>query len=237
MSLDQLVPAPQALKTVLKDAEPVGKETLPLSVASNRILAQDAAALRTQPPFDASAMDGYAVRAGDVSTLPARLEITGTSRAGVPYGSRLADGTAVRIFTGAIVPERADTIIIQENTTREDNRVIIHGSTKPGRYIRKSGLDFSQGEVLLKTGQMLTPARLSLAASMNHPQLTVYTKPKVAILATGDELVMPGETTNEGQIIASNTFGLAATVHASGGQILDLGISADTSEALKKQTQ
>ncbi|MCG6857358.1 MAG: molybdopterin molybdotransferase MoeA [Salaquimonas sp.] len=218
-----LVPVPEALELVLAAAAPQGEETVALKDAAFRVLSRDLAAKRTQPPFAASAMDGYAVRADDVAAPPAELRVIGTSAAGHPFGGALGAGEAVRIFTGASVPAGADTVIIQENTQADDNSVTIEKGEAKGRHIRVAGLDFREGDVLLKRGTVLGPQQLSLAASMNHARLPVYARPKVALIATGDELVMPGETLHDGAIIASNTFGIAAIIEAAGGEVLDMG--------------
>ena len=233
MSLKELVPADKALEIVLDGVQPIGLEMLPLRLAANKTLAQDLISLRTQPPFDASAMDGYAVLQSDVASLPASLNVIGESKAGTPFDSPVSKGQAVRIFTGAVIPEGADTIIIQENTNAGDGTVEVFTGTPQGKFVRKAGLDFSEGEVLLKAGDTLTPYRLALAASMNHAQVPCYAQAKVAMISTGDELVMPGEATAPGQIIASNTFGIAASIANCDAEVIDLGIAGDTRDALR----
>jgi molybdopterin molybdotransferase len=232
MSIDRLIPADEALGIVLESARPGVTEETPLLQAAGRILAEDLVSLRTQPPFDASAMDGYAVRASDVSSTPATLKTIGESRAGMPFEGSLQAGEAVRVFTGAVVPENADTIIIQENTTARDGDVEIHEASPAGKFIRKAGLDFGKGETLLRQGDMLTASRIALAASMNHATLKTHVQPRVGIIATGDELVQPGEATGPGQIIASNTFGIHSMVTDCGGEAVNLGIVADEVAAL-----
>ena len=231
-----LVPVPEALEMVLAEAAPQVEETVALKDAAFRVLSRDLAAKRTQPPFAASAMDGYAVRAADVSSAPVELRLVGTSAAGHPFKGEVGAGEAARIFTGAPVPEGADTVIIQENTQARDGGVLVEKGEAAGRHIRPAGLDFKQGDVLLKRGVMLGPQQLSLAASMNHARLPVHVRPKVALIATGDELMLPGETPDgelrEGAIIASNTFGIAAIVTAAGGELVDMGIVKDDAEAL-----
>lgn len=237
MSLDRLIPAEDALEIVLDGVQSIGEEILALNNASGRTLVSDLASLRTQPPFDASAMDGYAVLQRDVTSLPVKLTIIGESKAGTPFDKPVITGEAVRIFTGAVIPEGADTIIIQENTQRDGDIVTVLEGTAQGKYVRKAGLDFKTSEVLLNKGDVLTPYKLALAASMNHPEVAVFKRPTVAMLSTGDELVMPGEATLPGQIIASNTFGISASVENCGAQLLDLGIVIDAREALKAQFQ
>lgn len=237
MSPSELIPAEKALRIVLDGAKAIGEEKLALNKAANRILSQDLVSLRTQPPFDASAMDGYAVKQSDVTSLPVCLRIIGESKAGTPFDHPVAQGEAVRIFTGAVVPQGADTIIIQENTNPGDGSVEVLTGTPQGKFIRNAGLDFQMGETLLKAGDVLTPYRLALAASMNHAELPVYKKAKVAMISTGDELVMPGEATLPGQIIASNTFGIAASIQNCGAEVLDIGIAGDTKTALHAKLQ
>jgi molybdopterin molybdotransferase len=211
---------------------PVSVENLPLSQAHGRYLAADVAALRTQPPFPASAMDGYAVRAEDLAP-GAQLTVIGESAAGHRFDGLLASGEAVRIFTGAPVPPGADTILIQENAQGVGGPVItaLQGEP-PGRFIRPAGLDFREGQTLLKAGLRLGAAQLSLAASMGHATLSVRRRPRIAILATGDELVPPGSPCGPDQIISSNNFGLAAQIIEAGGEPVDLGIASDDLAAL-----
>lgn len=228
-----LLPVDEALERLIADARPLPAEPVPLAQAAGRVLAEPIAALRTQPPFDASAMDGYAVRADDIATLPARLKLLGTAAAGHGYAGRVGRGEAVRIFTGAPLPEGADTIVIQENTRAvADDAVDVVEGVARGRHIRACGLDFREGEALLPAGRVLDPAALSLAASANHPALPVVRKPLVAIVATGDELVQPGTTIGPDQIVASNMYGVAAIVEAAGGRVLDLGIVRDRHDAV-----
>jgi molybdopterin molybdotransferase len=223
-----LLPVSDALARVLDSArEPLAHELVPLAQARGRTLAQDVAALRTQPPFPASAMDGYAVRAADIASVPARLNVIGESAAGRRFTGAVAAGEAVRIFTGAPVPDGADTILIQENTRAEDGAVVALESETQGRYVRRAGLDFSTGDVLLKKGRRLGPPELALAAAMNHPALPVTRQPRVALLATGDELVRPGEDIGPDQIVASNTFAVRAYAENAGAEVIDLGIAGD----------
>ena len=228
MSRAPLLPVSDALARVLDSArDPLPAELVPLAQARGRTLAQDVAALRTQPPFPASAMDGYAVRAADIASVPARLNVIGESAAGRRFTGAIAAGEAVRIFTGAPVPDGADTILIQENTRAEDGAVVALESETLGRYVRRAGLDFSTGDVLLKKGRRLGPPELALAAAMNHPALPVTRRPRVALLATGDELVRPGEDIGPDQIVASNTFAVRAYAENAGAEVIDLGIAGD----------
>ncbi|MEQ1944326.1 gephyrin-like molybdotransferase Glp [Mesorhizobium sp. VNQ89] len=228
-----LLPVDQALARILAGAGPGEAEIVPLAEAAGRVLAGPIQALRTQPPFDASAMDGYAVRASDVADIPACLQLVGTAAAGKLFPGEVGPGQAVRIFTGAPVPHGADTIAIQENVRPLDGDTIeVLETVAAGRHIRKRGLDFTDGETLLEAGRTLDPAALSLAASANHPALPVVRKPLVALIATGDELLPPGSATGPDQIIASNAYGVAAIAQQAGARVLDLGIAPDRIEAI-----
>ncbi len=231
--MSALLPVDEALQRLLAGAAPLEAEVVPISEAADRVLAGPLKALRTQPPFDASAMDGYAVRAKDVAEVPARLAVTGTAAAGKLFAGSVGKGEAVRILTGAPVPSGADTIAIQENVRKLDgNTIEVFETVAAGRHIRRSGLDFRKGDALLDKGRILDPAALSLAASANHPSLSVVRRPLLAIIATGDELLPPGSTPGPDQIIASNGYGLAAMARAAGARVLDLGIAPDRIEAI-----
>lgn len=228
-----LVPVDEALARLLADAEAGPAERVPLAEAAGRVLAEPVTALRTQPPFPASAMDGYAVRAADVARVPARLKIIGEAPAGRQFTGTVGRNEAVRIFTGAPVPEGADTILIQENARVAGNGEIEAMETVTvDRHIRKIGLDFVEGEQLLDKGRLLDAAALSLAAAANHPRLPVIKAPLVAIIATGDELLPPGSMTGPDQIIASNGYGVAAIAQTVGAKTLDLGIVPDRPELI-----
>jgi molybdopterin molybdotransferase len=211
-----LMSVADALSRVLAGAEPLAAEIAPLADAHGRVLAADVTALRRQPPADVSAMDGYAVRAADVASAPARLKVIGEVAAGHPFDRAVGSCEAARIFTGGVVPTGADTIVIQENTAREGETVVVNTPSGKGRHIRIAGLDFAQGAVLLAKGRRLTERDLGLAAAMNHPALPVHRRPKVAVLATGDELVMPGAEPGAGQIVYSNGFATMALVRREG---------------------
>jgi molybdopterin molybdotransferase len=223
-----LMPVSDALSAVLAGAEPLAEELVALDEAYHRILARDVAALRTQPPEAMSAMDGYAVRTADADHVKARLRVIGEVAAGRPFDRALQRGEAARIFTGGVIPEGADAVVIQEDTIAEGDHVVITEAAVKGRHIRPAGVDFREGMVLLKAGHRLSDRDLSLAASMNHPRLPVRRRPRVALLATGDELVMPGSTPGPGQIVYSNGYALRALVRAEGADPIDLGIAADT---------
>jgi molybdopterin molybdotransferase len=228
-----LVPVAEALDRLLEDVAPLPAETVPLHEGFFRVLAEPLAALRTQPPFDASAMDGYAVSAADVSAVPARLSVVGTAPAGRGFSGTIAQGQAVRVFTGAPLPAGADTIVIQENVRDlGDGRIEVLEPTDANRHVRRAGLDFREGDVLLEKGRLLDPAALSLAASGNHPAVPVVGRPLVAIIATGDELLPPGSVLGPDQIISSNAYGVAAAARSVGARALDLGIAADRNDAI-----
>jgi molybdopterin molybdotransferase len=226
-----LMPVADALAAILAGAEPLPEEMVALDAAFHRVLARDLAALRTQPPRAMSAMDGYAVRAADAGHAGARLRVIGEVAAGRPFEGKVGPGDAVRIFTGGVIPEGADAIVIQEDAAVHGDNIEIKEAAPPGRHIRRAGIDFKKGDVLLARGARLTDRDLSLAAGMNHPQLPVRRRPEVAILATGDELVMPGSTPGPGQIVYSNGYALRALARHEGAETLDLGIAADTIEA------
>lgn len=232
MTKAPLMPVEEALARVLAGAGPLGTERVALAEAQDRVLAEPLAARRTQPPFAASSMDGYAVRAADAARAPATLRVTGEVPAGALYQGRLGPGEAIRIFTGAPVPDGADAIVIQENTTREGDRVTVLQAARAGAHIRPAGLDFSAGDVLLDAGLRLLPRHLSLAASMNCTAVPARRRPKVAILATGDELVPPGVEPGPGQIVSSNSIGIAGAVARAGAEAIDLGIAPDDAAAL-----
>ena len=226
-----LMPVADALSAVLAGADPLPEEMVALDEAHRRVLARDVAALRTQPPQAMSAMDGYAVRSADASHVAARLKVIGEVAAGRPFERAVGVCEAVRIFTGGVIPDGADAVIIQEDTVTEGDGITITEAAIPGRHIRTAGVDFRQGDVLLAAGGRLTDRDLSLAAGMNYPHLPVRRRPRIAILATGDELVMPGETPGPGQIVYSNGYALRALARVEGAETIDLGIAADTLEA------
>lgn len=223
----------EALARVLADVTVIADvESVPLLEAAGRVLAEPPAARHNQPPFDASAMDGYAVRSADVVRLPATLEVIGEAAAGHGFAGAVGSGEAVRIFTGAPMPQGADAIVIQENTERRENRVIVLEGRPDGEHIRPCGGDFRAGDTPLMAGQTLAARHLLLAASMGHTKLSARRKPRVAIIATGDELVLPGEMPGPDQIVCSNPIGVAAMLRTWGAEIEFLGIARDTKASL-----
>ena len=230
-----LVPIDAALAKILTGVKPIGAEEVPLSNAHGRVLAVPLKAARAQPPFAASAMDGYAVRASDVAKVPTTLKLIGEAPAGHGFPDRVSKGQAVRIFTGAPLPAGTDTIIIQENTrANDDGTVSILETAAASSFVRAAGLDFRKGEVLLPKHTLMGAREIGLAAAMNHARISVIRRPSVALLATGDELVEPGATPRDDQIISSNTLAISAIISRFGGEPLDLGIIPDKSTHIEK---
>lgn len=217
----------EALALVLAEAKPLSGEMVPLSDALDRILAEDLFAQRTQPPAALSAMDGYAVRAADVGAAPTTLKLVGEVAAGHPFTGELRAGEAVRIFTGGVMPQGSDTVVIQEFVTRDGDKVIVNRITGRSKNVRAAGIDFAANDLLLAKGRRLTDRDLMLAAAMNYPSVSVCRRPKIAILGTGDELVLPGSKPRPGQIVYSNGFALLALVQSEGADAVDLGIAQD----------
>ncbi len=229
--MSDMITVEEALARVLASAEaPLGEERVALEEAYGRVLAKDLAALRTQPPFPNSAMDGYALRAADTLVAPATLRVIGEAAAGRAFAGAVGANEAVRIFTGAPMPSAADTIVVQEDVQRDGDgdRVTLATPARPGANLRLEGLDFREGETLIPAGRRLTPRDVALAAAANHAELPVRRHARVAILATGDELVPPGAPLGPSQIVASNTFAVAGIVEACGGIPIDFGIVRDT---------
>jgi molybdopterin molybdotransferase len=231
MAQAALMSVEEALKRVLDGAAPLAAELAPLTEAHGRVLTQDLVALRTQPPAAVSAMDGYAVRAADVATVPVTLKVIGEVAAGHPFEGTVGQGEAARIFTGGVLPPGADTIVIQENTVREGERVRVTTPSAKNRHVRAAGLDFAQGALLLRKGRRLSDRDLALAAAMNHPALPVHRRPRLAVLATGDELVMPGREPGYGEIVYSNGYATMALARREGCEVIDLGIAPDRVDA------
>ncbi len=229
-----LIPVEDALTSVLHEVTPLPAETVALDAAYRRVLAADLAARRTVPSSDVSAMDGYAVRGADVMDAPARLKVVGEVAAGHPNAHVVQSLEALRIFTGGVMPQGADTVVIQENTIRRDDWVIVNEAARKGQNVRRAGNDFREGDFLLRKGRRLNARDLALAATMNHADVPVHRRPLIALLATGDELVKPGGALKPGAVIHSNAYALSAMISADGGQVQDCGIVSDTLEATRQ---
>lgn len=226
-----MISVDQARDRILAGLKPTPAEVVALANAWNRVTAEPVRARLTQPPADVSAMDGYGVRAED-ATLGASLAVIGAAPAGHPYAGSVGAGQAVRIFTGSVIPDGADGVLLQEDTTRDGDRITVNEAVGKGRHIRRAGQDFAAGDAVIPAGRRLTARDVGLAAAANHPWLTVHRRPRVAILATGDEIAMPGEPIPTGGIVSSNSHALAAVVRAMGGDPIVLPIAADTTDAV-----
>ncbi len=209
---------------ILAAMRPTPVETVSLAEAWNRVAAEDVVARVTQPPHDVSAMDGYAVQAGSGASW---TQVVGEAAAGHPFAGVVAPGEAVRLFTGSVVPDGADAVALQEDAVRDGERVRFTAAPEFGRHIRRAGQDFRRGDVLLSAGARLGARAVGLAAAANQPWLTVHRRPVVAIQATGDEVVLPGQDIPAGGIVSSNAHVLAALVRAAGAHPLVLPVAAD----------
>lgn len=212
---------------ILSALSPLGTETISIGDAGGRVLRADVVAARSHPAADISAMDGYAVRGADVAGAPASLALIGEAPAGGMFSGTLGAGEAVRILTGGIVPKGADTIIIQENVSRDGARITVNEPGTPGKHIRRAGMDFAAGDVLARAGEMLSPAQLSLIAAGNIARVEVCARPRVAVLATGDEIVPPGAANRISDMVGSSGFALFELIRMAGGIAIDLGIVRD----------
>ena len=220
-----------AREQILARLKPTGVETIPLAEGWGRVLAAPLHARLTQPPADVSAMDGYAVRAADAG-LGATLRVIGAAPAGHPFAGAVGAGEAVRLFTGSFIPTGADAVLLQEDAVLDGSRVTVNEACTPGRHVRPGGQDFGHGEVLIPGAKPLSARDIGLAAAGNHPWLTVHRRPRIAILATGDEIALPGEAIPPGGIVSSNAHALAAFVTAAGGAPVILPIAADDLAAI-----
>lgn len=226
-----MISVDEALDHLFALARPLGTEHVPLSEAAGRVLSAPVSARRTQPPFAASAMDGYALRSSD-AVDGATLDLVGEAAAGHGYAGTVGQGQCVRIFTGAPLPDGADHVTIQENVSADGSRVTLTEAGAHGAHIRPAGADFSAGESPLTPPKRLTPSDIALLAAMNVASVPVTRQARVALIATGDELVMPGEAPGPDQIIASNTFGLQAMLREAGALPRVLPIARDTLDSL-----
>ncbi|WP_207478801.1 molybdopterin molybdotransferase MoeA [Arenibaculum pallidiluteum] len=230
-----MIPVSEALSRILSAFAPLPPETVALPDAFGRVLAADLRARVTQPPTAVSAMDGYAVRSADVANVPATLRCIGEAPAGRAFAGGIGPGECVRIFTGGPVPDGADAIVIQEDTDAEGERVTVREAAPAGRFVRAAGLDFQTGTVGLPAGRLMTARDIGLAAAMNIPWLEVRRRPRVAVLATGDEIARPGDPLGPNQIVSSNSLALGAMIRALGGEPVDLGTALDTRESLAQR--
>jgi molybdopterin molybdotransferase len=226
-----MISVAEAEARILSTAKPSEPEAVALAEADGRVLSQPLIARRTHPPRDVSAMDGYALRHSDAPAAPVTLPVAFRVQAG-ETPPPLPPGAAARIFTGAVLPGGADTIVIQEDTRADGEQVTILEAPRPGQHVRRAGYDLAEGAVLLPAGAQLGPAQIALAAAAGHATLSVHRRPRVALLATGDELVPPGVMPEGAQIIASTGVALAALIRRWGGEAIDLGIAPDDKDAI-----
>ncbi|WP_029010129.1 gephyrin-like molybdotransferase Glp [Azospirillum halopraeferens] len=230
---------PEALARMLAACPPLPAETVPLAAGLGRVLAAPVVARQTQPPFAASMMDGWAVRAADVAgagpDAPVTLRRIGEAAAGHGFAGTVGPGEAVRIFTGAPIPPGADAVVMQEDCRDDGATVRIGRAVGPGRFVRPSGHDFGAGDAVLPAGRRLTSRDVALAAGADVPWLSVHRRPRVAVLATGDEIRLPGEPPAPGRIVSSNAFGLCALVESQGGVALNLGVAPDSAADLAER--
>jgi molybdopterin molybdotransferase len=231
MAREPLISVEEALARVLDGVTPLPAEEIPLGEAHGRVLAGTHASRRTQPPADLSSMDGYAVQAADIATLPASLRLIGEAAAGRPFDGTLKQGETVRIFTGSVLPPGADQVVPQENVVRDGEQITI-GAPPKSRFVRRQGLDFRAGQVMLETGRRLHARDIGLLAAMDYARVAVARRPRVAILATGDELVAPGTGDAPDRIVASNPHALLALLRPENAELIDLGISPDKLELI-----
>lgn len=230
-----MISVAEAFQFVTDNVSPCAVEEVPLKECLGRVLAKDVAAKISHPPVAVSSMDGYALRAVDADNAPFVLKQVGESPAGGGYDGVVGPGETVRIFTGAPLPAGADAVEMQENTEIDGDQITFQQNVPADKFIRPAGLDFAEGDVLIEAGTVLGARHVGLAAAMNLPSLPVSRKPRVAILATGNEVAMPGEDLGPSQIITSNSFALHAYITAMGGEPVDLGIAGDTMEDLRSK--
>ncbi len=221
-----LLPVDEALNRILARVPAVSAETVALGAAAGRVLAAPVVAGHDQPPFHASAMDGYAMRADDVAE-GVWLKVIGMSQAGAGFAGTVGAGEAVRIFTGAPLPTGTDTVIMQEEAERNGDLVRFTSPARLGHSVRPRGYDFSNGQTILEAGTRLGALQLAVAAAANAGVVDVARRPSVALLATGDELVLPGSVLGPDQIVASNSVGLSAMLAPFAGAVTDFGIARD----------
>jgi molybdopterin molybdotransferase len=227
-----MIPVYEAIKLVADNVTLTNAEDVPLQQCLGRVLAEDVASRLSHPPVAVSSMDGYALKAADTATSPISLKQIGVSQAGGGFEGVVGSGETVRIFTGAPLPQGTDAVQMQENTEAQGDHIKIIQSVTANNFVRAAGMDFAAGDILIEAGTVLSARHIGLAAAMNHPVLPVRRKPRVAILATGNEVALPGTDLGPSQIISSNSFALHAYVITMGGDPVDLGIAGDTLEEL-----
>ncbi len=220
-----------ARERILAGLSPTAAETVPLAAAWGRVSAAPVVARLSQPARDVSAMDGYAVRA-EAGSRGATLRVVGSAPAGHPWSGRIEGDAALRLFTGSVMPAGADCVVLQEDVERRGDSVLLTEAAQPGRHVRRAGQDFAAGDVLIAPGQRLGARQVGLAAAGNHPWLSVHRRPRVAILATGDEIALPGEPIPEGGLVSSNAHALAALVQGGGGAPVVMPVAGDDRAAL-----
>ncbi len=226
-----MISVAEARERILAGLAPTPAEIVPLAAAWRRVSAAEVKARLTQPPRDVSAMDGYSLRAAD-GVLGAQLRVIGTTPAGHPWQGTVGPGETVRTFTGSIIPDGADAILLQEDATREGDFVTVNEAARGGRHIRRAGQDFFADDVLIPAGKRLNARDIGLIAAGNHPWVSVHRRPRVAILATGDEIALPGEPIPTGGIVSSNSHAIAALVRAAGGEPAVLPVAPDDRAAI-----
>jgi len=228
-----LISVDEALALLARHALSLPAQTVPLSSALGARLAKPVTAKVSRPPASVSAMDGYAVRLSDVGTPGARLHVIGDAPAGRPFEGAVGKGEALRIFTGSVIPNGADHVVIQEEADRNGDTLVCHKAYDEAQFVRAAGIDFAEGDELLGAGELVRPAGLSIAAAANHGTLSIHRRPRVGILANGDELRAPGSVLEPGQIVNSNPEGLGALIRQWGGEPVDLGVADDTMDSIR----
>jgi molybdopterin molybdotransferase len=229
-----MIAVEEAVRRVVGAFAPVEAECVPIEAAADRVLAAAVIARLDQPPFPVSAMDGYAVRSADALHPPVTLQVVGSAPAGHPFNGQLRAGQAVRIFTGGVIPDGADGVVIQEDTEQRDGVVVINAGAQAGRHIRPAGQDFRKGDALVRAGRCLTARDIALIAAADVPMVEAHRRPRILLAATGDELSRPGETRQPGGIVASSVYGLSALIRKWGAEPSNLGILTDNIEAIAK---
>lgn len=227
-----MISVDEASTRIRRNLARVPFEEVTLSQSAGRVLAVDVVSAVTKPPAAVSSMDGYAVRAVDVATVPTTLDIVGEAPAGHALAGTIGPGEAVRIFTGGVLPVGADSVVIQEDTVRDGSRVTVQESVHEGRFVRQRGLDFAQGDAAGLAGRLLGPREIGLIASMNASWVQVARRPRIAIMGTGDELVRPGDVPRPDQVVSSNSLVLGALVTQAGGEAVNLGIARDNRQSI-----